>query len=181
MSDDAAYESGRVVVDPPPPYFCQFDNRLDPGGTCNLTSLSMGLDFYGKHYTPDQLHQWCDQNGVDRHTLEGIAACAKAHGIIDEDSYTTSWEEIKAHLRTNNPVIVHGYFTPRGHIVLVCGFDQDKGLWLVNDPAGDWMAPNRYHNPGWREGRQVWYPSTAFRHAADPDSANQVWAHRLKA
>ena len=30
------------------PYFCQWDNALYPGGSCNLTSAAMVLEYFGK-------------------------------------------------------------------------------------------------------------------------------------
>ena len=162
------------------PYFCQYDNVLYPGGSCNMTSLGMALAHYGSTVPgpypriPDNLLDYCDQNGLDRHALEVIASVARHFGIADDASYTTSFDAIKQHLEGGNLVVVQGTFTPSGHVILVCGFDEGTRQWLCNDPAGHWP---HYSNPGWEPGDQVWYDSDWFRAKAAPDG--EVWAHLL--
>ena len=164
------------------PYLCQYDNALYPGGSCNMTSLAMCLMYYGVKVTgrfnrvSDNLLDYCDQHGLDRHELAVIDQVAEHFGVNDHSTYDGKWPDIKKHLKTNNPVIVHGYFTPGGHILVLCGVDEDKGRWKVNDPAGDWTAPQKYRDPS-RTGYGVWYPSAAFKQAAAPDG--KVWCHFL--
>jgi len=142
-----------------------------------MTSLAMGLSFYGINYTPDHLLQYCDDNNLDRHSLDDIRKVAEHYGLEDKASYTYSFKDVKGHLATNNPVIIQGSFTPSGHVILVWGVDEAKEAWLCHDPAGDHTAPNGYRNPGWRSGGHVWYPSSWFDPAAAPDG--KVWAHPL--
>ena len=44
--------------------------------------------------------------------------------------------EVQQELDAGSPVIIHGYFTSVGHILVVLGYDQG-GYW-VHDPAGAW-------------------------------------------
>lgn len=164
----------------PVPYFYQWDNRLYPGGSCNLTCVAMALAKYGLKgpnlghaRLPDNLLAYADANRLDRHTLEDIDRICEKFGLADKSSYTTSFAAIKAHIKAGKPVIVHGNFTSSGHIVLVRGIDEDKGLWQCNDPAGKW-------NNGYRDyssGDGVWYQADWFRKMVAPDGV--VWAHLL--
>ena len=164
------------------PYFCQWDNAFYPGGSCNLTSTAMVLEYFGKGGNvagsdglPDRLLRYCDDRGLDRHTLETIDYLLEKFGVSDRSGYNVTFDQIKAALQKGQPVIVHGVFTPSGHIVVVCGFDSDKGLWKVNDPAGRWDPVYHYCGPKWQPGKGVWYDSAWFRAKAAPDG--KVWAH----
>ena len=128
--------------------------------------------------TGNRLLKYCDDHGLDRHQLGTIRDLAVKFGLADDASYSHTFDEIKAHLAGGNLVIVQGAFTPSGHVIVVCGYDSDLGTWCCNDPAGDKFAPNGYHEPGWREGDHVHYPSSWFRPAAAPDG--KVWAHLVR-
>lgn len=160
------------------PYWLQYDNELHAGGSCNMTSLAMALDFYKKPVsgrykrTPDRLLDYCDTHGLDRHELSVIQQVSKHFGLGDDASYHDSFDQIKAHLRSGNLVIVQGDFTPSGHVILVCGYDDEHGRWLCNDPAGHWPDYG-----GSTSGAGVWYDSRWFRKGAAPDG--MVWAHLL--
>lgn len=165
----------------PCPYLCQYDNKLHPLGSCNLTSLGMALLHYKKDVPgeweriSDNLLDYADKNGYDRHSVDDIAALARKFGVADTASTATSFAQIKTHLLSDNLVIIHGDFTKSGHIILLRGFDSDEGMWYVNDPAGKW--PN-YGNFGWEPGDGVWYESNWFKKLTGPDG--HVWAHLLK-
>lgn len=162
------------------PYLCQYDNVLYPGGSCNMTSLGMVLDAHKCHVagphsrTPDNLLQYCDDNGLDRHSLDVIAQVSRHFGLGDEASYHGNFEQLKAHLRAGGLAIVQGTFTASGHVIVVRGFDPDAGTWLCNDPAGHYP---HYSNPGWESGEGVSYPSEWFRAHAAPDGL--IWLHLL--
>ena len=169
------------------PYLCQFDNDLYPGGSCNMTSLGMALLHYrladgvpgAAARVSDRLLQYCDDHGLDRHDLAVIRNLAVRFGLADNASFAHTFDEIKAHLSKGELVIIQGNFTPSGHVVVFCGLDTDRGEWCACDPAGDHTAPNGYHNPGWRSGDHVWYPSEWVRACAAPDGDGKVWAHLL--
>ena len=167
---------------------CQFDNtwKGEGPGSCNMTTLDMGLMHYGLDGNvpgslprcADRLLKYCDDHGLDRHLLETVRDLAVKFGLKDDAGYNHTLEEIKKHLVEGDLVIVQGNFTPSGHFILVCGFDTQRGTWICNDPAGDHTAPNGYREPGWRSGDHVEYPSDWFRAKAAPDG--KVWAHLLK-
>lgn len=158
-------------------YHCQYDNKLYPGGSCNMTAVSTALSFYGISITPDELLVYCDTHGWDRHELEVIDRMLELHGVSDKSSYRTTLAEVKAHILAGNPTIVHGMFTPSGHIVGVYGVDEEKGKWYCMDPAGKWDPTYHYGGPNWKPGNGVWYGADWFRAKAAPDG--YVWAHLL--
>mgnify|MGYP001225817896 FL=1 len=53
-----------------------------------------------------------------------------------ETNINASPDDLKNALLKGEIVIVHGYFTEYGHVLVVRGFDGDK--YFVNDPAGMW-------------------------------------------
>src|ERR1019366_9304276 len=124
-------------IEIPCPYHCQYDSvRTDPRtggiegfGGCNMFSASMVLEHYGfkgpqpRHYAllGDDLLKYCDDNGLDRHALPDIAKVLTHFGLTDDESYSHSFDEIKAHLASGDLVIVQGNFTPSGHVIVVCG------------------------------------------------------------
>lgn len=162
------------------PYYLQWDNKLYPGGSCNLTCLAMALKKYGLKgpamgyaRLPDNLLAYADKHGIDRHTVEGIDKISEAFGLKDKSSYTTSFDELKKHIKAGKLAIVHGNFTPSGHIVLVRGLDEEAGKWFVNDPAGHW--DNGYRD--YSSGEGVWYDGAWFRKMIAPDGV--IWAHLI--
>ena len=162
-------------------YHWQYNNRLHPDGSCNLTSGSMGLSFFGILKAPDILLQYADDNGLDRHALDVIAQVLRHFGIGDSASYTDTFAEIKAHLDKGLPVICQGNFTNSGHVIMVIGYDTDKGTFICMDPAGDHKLG---YGIGERDGDHVEYPSSWFRQAEAPDDPNHekgCWAHLLQA
>lgn len=161
------------------PFLSQKDNVLHPHGTCNTTCVAMGLAFFGLKTTgpytqaEDNLTWWMQQEGLDRHVPEDLAVTAKEFGMGDDFSYATPWDSVKRHLLKNQcPVIVHGYFTPSGHIVILRGFDEAEGVWFVNDPNGDWP-----YREG-KSGKNVRYSGEFLRRMCSPDG--NLWAHLLR-
>lgn len=169
-----------MKITTPMRHLSQWDNQLYPGGSCNLTCAAMVLATLGlpgpkMGYArlADNLLAWADANGVDRHTIEGIDYTLEKFGAKDRSSYTTKMSELKAHIKAGKLAIVHGNFTPSGHIVAVRGLDEEAGKWLINDPAGRW-------NNGYRDnssGEAVWYDSAWFTKMIAPDGV--VWAHLI--
>lgn len=161
-------------------HFSQWDNKLYPGGSCNLTCVAMALATYGLKgpnmgyaRLADNLLAYADKHGLDRHKLEDMDKIAETFGLKDHSSYCTSWSALKDHIKQGKLAIVHGNFTPSGHIIAVHGVDEEGGKWLCNDPAGIW-------NNGYRDyssGEDVWYDSAWLKKMIAPDGV--VWAHLL--
>jgi hypothetical protein len=127
----------------PVPYLSQLDNENSPYGTCNLTSVSMillsfGIVGNGEGQLEDQLFRKCEQLGLDRHEPRTLAALIREYGFIDDFRPDARWDDAKEWLRQGNPLIVHGYFTKSGHIIVIKGFNEHG--FIVNDPYGEWYA-----------------------------------------
>jgi len=117
------------------PYFQQKDNVFEPSATCGNTSGSMLISYHlGSKVTPDSIYK---SFGKSRgQSPEGLAYIYKAFGLYSYATRQGTRAEIKAHLQKGRPVVVHGYFTPNGHIITIIGFTETG--WIVNDPAGEW-------------------------------------------
>lgn len=169
-----------MKISNPCPHLSQWDNKLYPSGSCNLTCLAMAMKKYGLKgpamgydRLADNLLAYADKHGIDRHTVEGIDKISEAFGLKDKSSYSTSFDELKKHIKAGKVAIVHGNFTGSGHIVLVRGLDEEVGKWQCNDPAGVW--DHGYHD--YRSGEGVWYDGAWFRKMIAPDGV--IWAHLL--
>jgi hypothetical protein len=146
------------------PWFSQYDNGIDPGGSCQNTSLAMALGLYGVDVRPDEVSR---RYGTDLgKSPEGVArifnAYASEEGIAQRIRYRRdgSVADMKRLLDEGKPVIVHGYFTGSGHVVVVTGYD-DTG-YFVNDPAGVWSERWKGGYQGSYNGRGVHYGARAF-------------------
>lgn len=124
------------------PYFSQRDNPRSPGSTCNVTSISMALYYFGvraKGQRPleDELLQWIiDRYGVDQQTDNTILIeMVKAYGF-PKSSFSTrrQWADVKNELINRRPVVLGGDFTASGHIICLIGYTSQG--YLVNDPWG---------------------------------------------
>jgi putative chitinase len=124
------------------PYFSQHDNENNPGGSCNVTSMAMGLYYLGIRgddsypQLEDQLYDRCEQRGLSRHDALSLKALVETYpGCKDDYTSNGSLADIRKAIDEGKPCVVHGYFTGFGHIVAVKGYD-DKGF-IVNDPWGE--------------------------------------------
>jgi hypothetical protein len=171
------------------PYFYQYANRLHPGASCQNTSIAMVLASFGWRGAPDDVTA---RHGKDRaQSPAGLAAVfneeADRAGISPRLRARTNGTiaELRALLAAGRPVIVHGYFTDFGHVLVARSFDGDS--YTVNDPAGTWNQRFGGGYPhGWEPsaGRGIRYPRAAFERAiASFDGATiadgSLWFHEL--
>lgn len=173
---------------PDVPYFYQYGNSLFPSATCQNTSIAMVLASYGWSGVPDDLTaEW----GKDyAQTVPGLAELfnteAADAGIPARLVGHTDGElaDVHALLDRGLPVIVHGYFTGFGHVMVVLG--RDGGGYWVNDPAGTWNQRFGGGYPGGWEptaGDGIYYPKAAFEAAIatwDGFAPAPVWYHELR-
>ncbi len=163
------------------PYFYQYDNVINPGGSCQNTSMAMVLRFYGApDETPDQISE---QYGTSQaQSVSGFQtvfdAEAAAYGLPWRDAGTTTGtlDQLHAQLAAGIPVVVHGYFTSYGHVIVLVGFDGD--VYWANDPAGEWNQVYQgggYSGADPSEGYYVTYDADAVDAAIAPDG--WVWMH----
>lgn len=154
------------------PYFYQYANSHEPGGTCGLTSAAMLLAYQGQAVTPDSLYvAFGKPQGQSPGALETLY---EAHALYAAHTYTGSEAMIKRQIDAGRPVIVHGYFTGSGHIVVIVGYDATG--WIVNDPAGLWAGCEGcgYASTGTAtNGRGAHYGYAAARQAISVDG--DIW------
>ncbi|MCC3447456.1 MAG: C39 family peptidase [Microcoleus sp. PH2017_39_LGB_O_B] len=126
------------------PYLSQLDNKRNPTGSCNVTSVAMCLLWGG--VTPhqqgiqleDELYGYMEKRRLDRHSPQDLATVVRDYGLNCLYTATATIDAVKAHLSEGNPCITHGYFTEYGHIIVLTGYDE-KGF-IVHDPYGEWFS-----------------------------------------
>lgn len=158
------------------PYKSQLDNWFNPTGSCNVTSVAMCLEYLGaKRRTStgqfeDELYQYALNRGYSRHNPYDLAAIIREYQCQDKFVENGTIEDIQDWLAEGKPVIIHGYFTAFGHIVVVVGYD-DEGFF-VHDPYGEWFAS------GYRtdlSGAYLHYSYRLIRRVCMPDG--NFWVH----
>ena len=167
------------------PYFYQFANQLSPAATCQNTSLAMVLSYLGWNGRPDDITREFGRRLAQ--SPAGLAGLfnqlARRNGIGGRlEPYTSgSIDQLHQALR-NGPVIVHGYFTRAGHVVVALGYDGNG--YRVHDPAGRWNEQFRGgYGGGSSAGRDVYYSKAAFERAiatSDGYSYLPAWFHALR-
>lgn len=172
-------------VDIKVPYLSQLDNKNNPFGSCNVTSIAMVLRFFGivgngQGQLEDQLYNRIEALGWSRHSPQDLTALINRdygkQGIRSRFSSNATHRQLKEHLATGNPAIVHGYFTDFGHIIVVKGYDDraygGRGAYIVHDPYGE------YFESGYRRdlpGNDLKYSYRLFDELVAPDGG--MWTH----
>lgn len=171
------------------PYRSQLDNAKNPYGSCNVTSLAMGMLYYNLPERPglrlaDELYKYCESNGFSRHSPYDLAKvfnafCAKAN--IKAFSNFSIWgtvDKIKAHLENGQPVITHGWFTSFGHIIVIVGYNKEG--FIVHDPYGEWNSWGYSRNTSCdpKKGKYLTYSYNLMSRKCR-ESDNTWWVHYL--
>lgn len=186
------------------PYFSQKDNALNPGGSCNVTSVAMcmsAMGIKGDNSYPqleDQLYALCEKKGYSRHSPQTLVWLFKQKNLQDEFDQFCTFRKIKNHINEGFPVIVHGWWTSFGHIMPIIGYDDEayngKGAFVCNDPAGEWS--NGYYT-GNLNGKHIRYSynlmdcvlrANSYSQAMDFYNSGKVpgpefkecWVHKVK-
>jgi hypothetical protein len=178
-------------------YHSQLNNKNNPYGSCNVTSMSMLLKFYGVEprteadrncgiQLEDVLYErtldWDAQYGMTtRHVPDYLMRLLRefgdkyGNGALQESYFnpTASEEDIKQHIANGNPVVVHGYFTNFGHIIVVKGYDDQTKEWICNDPYGKWLGYSGGYDTS-VSGESVRYGYDNFYRACYEGG---IWAH----
>lgn len=175
------------------PYLSQLDNKLNPYGSCNVSSVAMVLTYF-KFQCPvkgqqleDYLYQYCQTNNLSRHSPTDLAELfnrmAERQQIYYRNKITTaaSIEDIKRQIDNGFPVIVHGYFTGSGHIIVVRGYDdkayEGRGALIVNDPYGEWFKSG-YNTSN--SGEALKYSYQMIERCCAIEGTKSIWAHMIK-
>jgi len=165
------------------PYFCQYENTLEPGSTCQNTSVAMVLKHYGWDGMPDTITaEWGKDSPQSPSGLAEVFnyfLTEEALGVSLTPHTNGSFAGLRALLDAGKPVIVHGYFTQYGHVVVTVGYDATG--YFVNDPAGQWSEVyqggySKYCDYGY-SGKAVHYGKATFEQAIGPD--NTIWYHEI--
>lgn len=169
------------------PYFYQYNNAMFPSATCQNTSIAMVLKYYGWNGVPDSITA---VHGKDKAQYPaGLAAVfndvAEASGIAERLVAITNGTiaGLKGLLTSGQPVIVNGYFTSYGHVLVVTGYAN--GYYTVNDPAGIWngvfKATGGYSGSS-SSGKGIAYPAGAFETAISSLSGSDyapLWYYKV--
>lgn len=187
------YQKAAVILDnnttvfPPSvklsvPYYDQLDNSENPYGSCNVTSMAMVLTYLGASRQspqmrfPDELSQYCDKHNLDRHEPADLVKLVAAYGCRDNFSKTASFQGVREWLIQGNPAVVHGYFTPTGHIICLIGYNS-KGF-VVNDPYGEIMySPYHSYYDIYSSGAGLTYSYNLLYNTSAADG--EFWVHYI--
>ncbi len=172
---------------PAVPYLYQYSNQLSPGATCSQTSVAMLLAWYGWKGKPDDITA---KYGVAAtQSPAGLASVfndyAKSMGVPQRLKAHTDGtiEQVNALLAKGKPVIVHGYFTSAGHVLVL--LEMSGTDYVVNDPAGKWTQVFKGGYPsGWNPtaGKLVKYGVNAVYDAIatwDGGAPAPIWYHEI--
>ncbi len=184
---DAVVPTEEPSEPPPPttsvPYFYQYANSVNPGGSCQNTSMAMVLKHYGAgSVTPDSISGYWGTSQAQ--TVSGFQSVfnseAAYYGLAVRDAGTQSATvaDLRNTLATGTPVVVHGYFTSYGHVIVLVGFDGNR--YTANDPAGAWNEVYQGGGyGGWNPtaGQYITYNAASLEAAVAPDG--YVWMHEF--
>lgn len=175
-----------AVILPNFPYKSQRDNRHNPSGSCNVTSIAMCLWFLGIRgdgsqggQLEDQMYVRCLERDWSRHTPEGLKAVAESYGggIFDKFTEFGTLDMIRASIDAGIPCVVHGYFTHYGHILTIKGHTP-RGF-IVNDPWGEYW-PGGYDTSV--SGENLHYSTGMIARLCSPESIgnpSNIFLHRI--
>ncbi len=170
------------------PYFYQYNNALHPSASCQNTSLAMVLKYYGWSGTPDTITKYFGKNKAQ--SPAGLAQvfnhyAAKMGTSRRLRAHTDGRvSDVRALLKVGKPVIVHGYFTGYGHVLVLTGYDGTH--YTANDPAGRWsqVFKGGYGGGyGQTAGRRVRYQAAALEKAIVSTNGHNsvpIWYHEVR-
>ncbi|MGB3514618.1 MAG: C39 family peptidase [Microcoleaceae cyanobacterium] len=158
------------------PYKSKLDNWYNPTGSCNVTSITSCLEYLGAQRNSnfgefeDEVYEYALKKGYSRHSPYHLAQIVRDYGCQDTFKTNATIEEVKEWLLTENPVVIHSYFTAFGHLIVGVGFDNE-GLF-IHDPYGEWFST------GYRtdlSGAYLHYSERLIRNVCMPDG--NFWVH----
>jgi Peptidase_C39 like family len=167
------------------PYKSQRDNEFNPDGSCNVTSLAMCLTFLGAPRQTevgqfeDELYDYAERNTLSRHDPHDLAVIVEAYGCRDDFRTDATIEQVKEWLAAGKPIVVHGYFTDFGHIVVFAGYDETG--FLVHDPYGEWNSWGYLRNEfgiSDAKGEFIHYSYDMITQVCMPDES--FWVHFIR-
>lgn len=161
------------------PYYNQYENKYYGSSTCQNTSISMVLSYFEEKIYPDTIFEaWGKDIAQSPSGLNQVYSHYARKSKI-QTNINASPSDLKNALLKGEIVIVHGYFTDYGHVLVVRGFDGDK--YFVNDPAGKWSECFKCGYAGSRNGITS-YSKKAFENAvftSDGSTYLPGWIHTI--
>ena len=106
-----------------------------PYNLCLATSVSMVLRYWGTDLSPREIGAqvtvyW---NGATGHDLQRLVEARGFRGFLIEPPFT----DLLDHMRKGRPLVIAVPAHGKGrHAMVLTGFDEDKCLIFLNDPAG---------------------------------------------
>jgi len=165
------------MIDLNVPYLSQLDNSLNPYGSCNVTSASMILGWAGVPVKADSLYQEMLNTNLSRHSPYDLAVMIERKGAVDTFLANATVKNIIDHLKRGCPVIVHGYFTGFGHIIVIKGFNDDN--FICHDPYGEWFYDGYQKNTaGGYFGKNIRYSFDMINRLCNDGG---IWTHFCEA
>jgi peptidoglycan hydrolase-like protein with peptidoglycan-binding domain len=158
------------------PFLSQLDNTNNPHGSCNVTSVSMCMAYFGQpqqsggKQLEDELYEYMTNNGLSRHSPDDLRKVLIQYGYKDDFQPDAKWAEVKAWIDRGKPCITHGWFTQSGHIICIIGYNSQG--WIVHDPYGEW------HKDGYdtqKSGANLVYSYAMMKDVCGPDG--DLWIH----
>ena len=183
---DAPGDGARDVPDVP--YFYQYANSLSPGASCQNTAIAMVLRFAGWSGTPDTITARFGKDLAQSPAglVQVFNTLASEAGLEARLTAHTSGTVagFQALLTEGRPVIVNGYFTGFGHVVVTLA--HEGGQYVVHDPAGRWSQTFKGGYPyGWNStaGEKVRYSAGPYEDAISLNSSGTgslpLWYYEL--
>lgn len=169
------------------PYYYQYNNAYNPSGSCQNTSVAMLLTHYGCKTTPDTISAtWGTSYAQSPAGLaEVFNSYASKCGIKQRLKAHTDGDtaDVNALLAAGKPVIVHGYFTSYGHVLVLTGYDGSQ--YCANDPAGIWKETFKggYYYSDSDDGKGIKYdksPTVQAIATSDGYSYLPIWYHEVQ-
>ena len=173
------------------PYYSQRDNRYKPNSTCNVTALAIVLAYYGvkpknpKQQLEDELFKRLNQDDALRifrarfghlqdynpWNVHGMLVwLAEQYGFRDHFATNLSEEYVFEQLDKGIPLMLSGYFTSFGHILVAIGYHGSD--LIVHDPYGDWSLGYRSKHNG---ANRVYSAPAVWQVLKRPD----IWCHTI--
>ena len=132
------------------PYKSQTDNKYAPFSACNVTSLAMCLSYCGVKgdgsylQLEDEIFARAQQYGWNRFSPQGLKDICESYEVEDDLTISGTLADIRDAIVEEKPVIVHGFFTEPGHLLVIKGFGENG--FIVHDPYGEIMAGRGTHS-----------------------------------
>ena len=165
------------------PYHTQRNNKRNPSGSCNVTSFAMCMNYHGVKplvegtQLEDELYEYMETNGLSRHEPGDLSYMANKYpGIKSTFTPAGTFQDIIKSINADNPVVLHGYFTRFGHIIVVVGYDNTG--FIVHDPWGEWHSWG-YEN---KSGANLHYSYDLIARVGSPESVDDpknLWIHSV--